>query len=311
MGYYDGNWSEVRKEVVMVVTLDDVIELVGDYTEMSRGYILTHCPWHDDNEKSLLVFPDGWYKCLAYCDGSGPNGSGRIERLYEELANPGVIRRTFRKGTNYAPPPRLPTNIDDIERLVWKAHSDMLRNDEYHWYLKQRGVEDRIETAKLGWYDGWITVPIFSDEMVLRGVYARSTPPEERISGQRFTQPDGQHPMLYCPDWRLLKSAQTAVVVFGMMDSLVLSSLRFPVITTTGGSRSFNPDWLDDWRKPVLIVPDQQGDDIAAVDLAAALGWRAKILRLPYDDEVHDPADFAKDTIKRKGELARLVASAL
>jgi hypothetical protein len=117
--------------------------------------------------------------------------------------------------------------------------------------------------------------------------------------------------MMYVPDWRLLKSASRVVVCYGMMDSLVLSSLRFPVCTTTGGSKSFDPAWLDDWRKPVVIIPDKEGDEKAASDLAAALGWRASILRLPYDDEVHDPADFAKDTVRRKGELAKLVASTL
>ena len=103
----------------------------------------------------------------------------------------------------------------------------------------------------------------------------------------------------------------SVAVVYGMMDALVLSSLRFPTVTTTGGSKSFDPAWLDHWRKKVIIVPDEEGDDRAASDLAAQLGWRAKILRLPYDDEVHDPADYAKDSIQRKGELAKLIASAL
>ena len=295
----------------MVVTLDQTIELMGDHREMSKGYVLTHCPWHDDNSMSLLVFEDGWYKCLAHCEGSGPNGSGRIERLYEELANPGVIRRPKNGNKAYTAPPRLPTDIEDIERLVWKAHDELLRDDEKKWYLKQRGIEDRVEIAKLGWYNGWITVPIFAENRTVRGVYMRSTPPEEKISGLRFTQPEGQRPMMYCPNWRLLKSSPTAVVVYGMIDALVLSSLQLPVITTTGGSKSFDPAWLDEWRKPVVIVPDEEGDDMAASELAAALGWRAKILRLPYDDNIHDPADYAKDSVNKRQELAKLITSAL
>ncbi len=282
----------------------DSIQEMTDATLMSRGYLLCFCPWHDDSHASLLVYPDGWWHCLASC------GSGRIERLYEELTNPGVIRRP--NGNNgYARPPRLPEDIEGIDQLVWRAHDALKRNDEFSWYLKIRGVEDRIETAKLGWYESWITVPILSEDQRVRGVYMRATPPQEKICGLRFTQPVGQQPMLYCPNWRQWKSSPSVAVVYGMMDALVLSSLLFPVVTTIGGSSSFNPAWLDDWRKPVVIIPDKEGDDKAARDLAAALGWRATILRLPYDDDVSDPADYAKESVNRKQELAKLIAHAL
>jgi hypothetical protein len=288
----------------MVVTLDQTIELMGDYKEMSQGYVLTHCPFHDDSQMSLLVFEDGWWNCLAEC------GSGRIERLYEELANPGLVRRPNGVNKNIRPP-ILPTDREEIEQLVWRAHDALRREDEFKWYLRQRGVEDRIDTAKLGWYNGWITVPVFSENQTLTGVYLRATPPQEKVTALRFTQPTGQRPMLYCPDWRLWKSSMSVAVVYGMMDALVLSSLRFPTVTTTGGSKSFDPGWLDNWRKKVVIIPDKEGDDKAASDLAAGLGWRATILRLPYDEQVSDPADYAKDSVQRKGELAKLVASAL
>jgi len=293
----------------MVITLDQVKELVGDHREMSRGYIFAHCPWHSDESPSLLIFEDGWYKCLAECEGSGHNGTGPIDRLYEELSNPGVVR-PHRNG-HKAPLPTVPTKLDDIESLVWKAHADLKANDEYKWYPKQRGIDDRIEVAKLGWWNGWITVPIFGEDSSIQGVYLRSTPPQEKVTGARFIQPIGQHPMLYCPDWRLWKASPSVAVVYGMMDALVISSLRFPVVTTTGGSKSFDPSWMDHWRKPVYIFPDAEGDDKAAADLAAELGWRARIIRLPYDDEVRDPADFAKSSVGRKDELMRLVGSHL
>lgn len=298
--------------VSMVITLDQTVELMGDFKEMSRGYVLTHCPWHDDSQMSLLVFEDGWYRCLAQCENSGPDGSGRIERLYEELSNPGTVRRPQTNGKNgYIRPPKLPTDIEDIERLVWRAHEALRKNDDFKWYLTMRGVDDRIETAKLGWYEGWITCPILTENQQVKGVYLRATPPQEKVTGLRFTQPVGQRPLLYCPDWQLWKSSRSVVVCYGMMDALVLSSLRFPVVTTSGGSKSFDPEWLDHWRKPIVIIPDKEGDDKAASDLAAALGWRAKILRLSYDDNVKDPADYAKESIGRKKELAKLVASVL
>jgi hypothetical protein len=69
---------------------------------------------------------------------------------------------------------------------------------------------------------------------------------------------------------------------------------------------------LDLWRKPIVIIPDADGKDHEhAYKLAAELGWRGKVLSLPYDDEVKDPADYAKEGVDRKEELSKLLTSAL
>lgn len=293
-----------------MVSLDQIIEAAvskGFFVDEVGGrYLRMSCPWHGDEHPSLLVYPDGWWKCMT------EDTYGRNERLLEELENPGTIRKGRPQRAN-GHAPYLPTELDKLTGLAWRAHEEMRRNNDYLWYLQLRGIEDRVETAKLGWYEGWITVPIMSREQQLLGLYMRATPPQQKLTGTRFTQPDGQHPMIYCPDWRLWDSAKNVALVFGMMDALVLSSLRVPVITTTGGSKSFDPSWLDSWRKLVTIIPDREGDDEAALKLAAQLGWRGKILRLPYDeyDNISDPADFAKENTGKRKELRKLLAGSL
>jgi hypothetical protein len=60
------------------------------------------------------------------------------------------------------------------------------------------------------------------------------------------------------------------------------------------------------------MIPDSDGKDYEhAHKLAGELGWRGKVLSLPYDDYVRDPADYAKEGIGRKEELNKLLASAL
>jgi hypothetical protein len=292
-----------------MATLDQIQDAAtakGFFSQlMPRGYLRMQCPMHGDKNPSLMVYPRGWWKCLA------EDTFGRNAALLEELENPGTMRRGVpqRMGVRA---PKVPTDLDELSDLAWKAHDDLKRHPEYEWYLKMRGVEDRVDTAKLGWHEGWITVPVMSETSEVLGLYMRATPPQEKITGLRFTQPDGQRPMLYCPDWRKWQSSRTVALVFGMMDALVISSLRYPVITTTGGSSTFDPSWLDSWRKPVVIIPDGDGPDMQyAAELAGELGWRGKVLRLPYDEQVQDPADYAKEEVGRKEELRKLLAQAM
>ena len=278
----------------------------GFFVDLVSGkYLRMQCPWHGDENPSLMVYPDGWWRCLT------EDTYGRNERLLEELENPGTMRRGVPQRMN-GKAPKLPhaSELADVTSLALRSHEELRRNSDYLWYLQLRGVEDRVETAKLGWYKGWITVPILDSDGSISGLYMRATPPQEKITGLRFTQPNGAKPTLYCPDWRLWSSSRIVALVFGMMDSLVLSSLRYPVITTSGGSSSFDPSWLDSWRKPVVLFPDRTGDEKISAELSAALGWRAKVVRLPYEDYegVDDPADFAKEEVGKKEELRKLLA---
>jgi len=291
-----------------MVSLDEIADAAagaGLRFKFYDLYLSMQCPWHlPDNNPSLMVYSSGWWKCLS------EDTFGRNEDLLTELENPGTIRRgVVERATAY--PPKLPTDLKELSDLAWRAHEELQRNPSHLWAFKLRGVEDRVDTAKLGWYEGWMTVPVLDREQQLLGLYMRATPPQQKLTGERFAQPQGQRPMLYCPDWRLWDSANAVALVFGMMDSLVLSSLRVPVITTTGGSASFDPSWLESWRKPVTIIPDAERDDKHALDLAAALGWRGRILRLPYDEETHDPADYAKEEVGRREELRRLLAQSM
>ena len=294
-----------------MVTLDQVYELSDTAQWRGHGreqgpYLHMACPFHGDDKPSLLAFEDGWFRCQS----DECNQTGQLDKLYTRLVAPDmVVYGTGERTKSW--PPRLP-HVEDrrgTERLIWDAHDVLMRNDGFRWYLKLRGVADRVETAKLGWYEGWITVPILSKDQEVHGLYLRATRLTERLTGLRFTQPTSQKPMLYCPDWALLKKKTSSVfVVFGMMDALGLSSLRFPVVTTTGGSKSFNPEWLEMVRKKIVIIPDATGDSEAARRLSAGLGWRGEIVELPYDDDIQDPADYLKREVGRGEELKRLLS---
>ena len=282
-------------------TYDKITELLPDFDEVGRGYIHTYCPFHEDSKKSLLIFPDArGYTPGFYCLSGECGRKGSLEELLRVLE--GAPPRP-RGDSEKEKPPYLPTDLSELAALANDAHLALVDPDapERRHYLEQRGLADMIVPARLGWYQGWITAPIFSTTTkTLVGLYCRATPTELKKTGQRFHQPLGQRPMLYAPAQNWVQSS-ILFVVFGMMDALTLSLLDFPVVTTTGGSNSFDSSWLNGFRKPITIVPDASGDDKAAIDLAARLGWRGSILRLSYDEQVQDPADYAE--YGRLGEL--------
>ncbi len=284
----------------MINEFDKIQELLYDYDEMSGGYFLAHCVFHDDAKKSLLIYPDGYNCRSGECRAKGP-----LNKLIAVLEDPGNLPRI--QVAEYERPPYIPSDIEQLKKFVERSHLAIAQGPERTFYLRQRGVTKMVRRAKLGWYEGWITVPIFNSIGNLAGLYARATPAEQEATGQRFHQPHGSRPQLYTPGRELLNSSPTVAVVFGMMDALVLASLNIPVVTTTGGSGDFDAGWLDEYRKNFTIFPDASGDTEPAYELAAQLGWRGRVRWLPYDEEVEDPADFAKEDVDRKDELHTLV----
>ena len=271
------------------ITLEMIQELDPNAELRGSGYLHMCCPWHDDAQASLLVYADGWYHCLGECLTSGP-----ISRLYAELSATGSTKQ----GTKDIPkgrPPTIPSDPGDQIRFVSNAHQTILRNNSFRWYIAQRGLEGRIEPCELGWHQGWLVLPVHSPHHDIDGIIMRSGPQAEKLTGLRFTQPMGQRAMMYCPDWSLLSKAEQCIyVVFGMMDALTLSELRLPVVTTTGGAKSFKPEWLEKYRLPIIVVPDK-GEEAQAYRLAKGLNWRGKVKALAYPTGYKDPNDYIKN----------------
>ena len=271
------------------VTIEMIQELDPNAQLMGSGYLLMNCPWHDDQKQSLLVYPDGWHHCLGECLTSGPN-----TKLYAELSAEGSTTRSARDVPR-GRPPAVPSNPGDQIRFVSDAHQTIQRNSSFRWYLETRGLEGRIELCELGWHQGWLVLPVHSPSHEIDGIIMRSGPQAQKLTGLRFIQPMGQKAMMYCPDWSLLSRAKECIyVVFGMMDALTLSELRLPVVTSTGGAKSFKPEWLEGNRLPIIVVPDKD-EEPQAYRLAKGLGWRGKVKGLLYPRGYKDPNDYIKD----------------
>lgn len=280
----------------MRITLDDIAERAENVHQYGH-YIAIICPFHEDTSPSMLVYQDGWYRCLA-C-----GATGRITSLYNALG--GRVSHRYHAEGRYPPVPSVSDEDQKRIDLFWSAHYILLGNEGLNWYYKMRGVEGRIEPCKLGWYDGWYTIPVITEDGEIAGGVMRSGPTIQEATGLRFFIPKGQESMLYCPDWSILKRRKKLAIVYGMFDALALSELGFAVVTTTSGKDSFNPEWLDFWRKPIVIIPDK-GEELTAKKLAGQLDWRGSVYMIKYKNNLKDPADYMKETRCREDLLKEL-----
>lgn len=281
------------------ITLDQIREILPGARSYSH-YVAGLCPFHEDNKPSLMVYEDNFFRCL------GCGVVGNYEQLWRKLNGRGASK-IIRAEEKFSAP-YLPTDLREQEELVETAHESLMKFEQLQWYLENRGVMGRAEPCRLGYFKGWYTIPIYSHYGEYRGMVARAGGVVQKATGFRFIQPHGQHSMMYCPDWNLMEDARTIAVVFGMFDALAISDLRYAVVTPIAGQASFNPEWLNGFRKPVVIIPDAR-EETEAIKLAGELGWRGKILRLNYPEGVHDPAGFFE--VGQRENLNRQIGGAL
>lgn len=255
-----------------------------------ENYIAGDCPFEHHKSPALLVFADGWFRCL------GCNRTGNWKMLWNKLQGQKIVVRPDKR-TSWAVPNYAG---DELETLCYQSHLDLMKFDSFQWYLKDRGIDGRIEENELGYYEGWYTVPVYDDNGEFVTAVFRSSPPLQEATGNRFVC---KHvPVPFSPNWELVKRMDYLYVVFGLFDALTMAELQLPVVTSTSGKDTFNAEWLAPYRKPIIIIPDEDEED-TAFELAKNLGWRGQVLLMDYPDGKKDVNGFLE--ADKEAELRR------
>lgn len=273
----------------MLVTQERLAEILAPVIWHGR-YFVTRCPWpehhkHDDVNPSFLVYPDG-----AVCLSASCQRRATLEQVYVQ-----VVHHAPNAPINVGPQHLVEwSQIPDLHRLCDEAHTYLLSHPEQDFYLRQRGLAACIRPNQLGWWHGWITVPIIDLRNQFLGLVLRATPSMQQVSHVRYLTPPHQAKLLYHA--RPFQSSDIIYVVFGIFDALALSLLGLPAVTCTNIT-GLRPVDLDHFRCKLIVVPDR-GEEDKGRELVSGLDWRGQLHLLPYDNflplDVKDPADIVQ-----------------
>lgn len=180
-----------------------------------------------------------------------------------------------------------------------EAHEILLNYPQQRWYLKERKIDEAVESLWLGWWDGWYTFPIKTEDGNIVGVMIRASPSIEQYYPTRkyVALPLGIKPQLYVPEWHIVNKSPRVFVPFGVIDAVTLNLCRIPAATPIYGQTS-KPAVFAQMRKSLHIIPDK-GEEETARMLACHLDFRGHLERLDYQSDEKDPNDIYQHNPKR------------
>jgi DNA primase len=171
------------------------------------------------------------------------------------------------------------------------------------FFNRRKITKEVLDEFSINWNGTHIVYPVknINGEIIFSN-YRRS--PISNV-GARFLYDKGSKVSLYGID--KISKHKTILICEGLNDCLVAWSHNIPAVSSTGGSQSFQKEWVDYFiDKDVIICFDN--DEAGAEGMVKALKiipW-AKILLLPYMPNVKDISDY----VTHGGNLIELMKTA-
>lgn len=269
-----------------------------------KGYVIVHCPFHQDNKTSAALNPiDGFFKCFT-CG---------TEYQFEQL-----IKEYFKIGDDKKLKIVLKNLVENLDETneVDRKHLLLMNNIGKLFRLQAMGITTEvIQQCKLidnnNAYE--LCVPITIDNMLLGYKYYTSNPGEN--SPKTFVTTGTPNGLIIPFDlWRT--DTRPTLICEGEKDMLIARSNGFNAITFTGGCNALPLGW-EKWfvNKTVAITYD---NDVAGRDGATKLadhlyknGCKEIRVVVSYYDVIkgdkEDVADFFMKYNKDKLALATYI----
>ena len=190
-----------------------------------------------------------------------------------------------------------PVVYDKLVDILW---TNGKTNREY-WY-KRLLTDATIDRFKLGFYDGWYTIPFFYDGKLMNFQKRRDEPKKRICAWYR-----GLGPLLFNKD--IMSITSKIIVTEGLVDAILLNQLGLPAISKIGGASTWNDDWLKffDKQETVYLVFDNDPAGIeGAKRISAKIGeYKCKVYTFDGYDDKYDIIDYFRDggTVEEFKEL--------
>lgn len=258
-----------------------------------NGYFACLCQFHDDHSPSMFVYEDtGTYSCKS-C-----GAHGTLVKLDRHLGGRSVKIATSK-------PQVLPQwrkweeQYGDLEGIATHAHLSCKRYPQWMFYFKERKIDQFYEQGRFGFIDNWCFFPVIDENKKVISAVMRYTGKHKDTRYVTRQSIDGKQ-YLYIPNRSRVSSSDYVVVCYGIVDAWSFEDIGIPVITGCTGKFS-SPELLRELHKKIYIIPDR-GEEKDAHLLANSLGWRGRVINLPYPDGCKDSDDvriqYGKDFLK-------------
>lgn len=284
----------------MRITLDDLSDYLEQFHQYD-GYAMACCPFHDDRSPSFFVSEHG-YHCKS-CD-----ARGGIEKLYSHVSGRPiqVTKKVYNPSAFIWD--RWIEQYGSIISTCTMAHNQLQDRPELGEYLyKRKLTQEQIKLGYLGFLSGYYIFPIKDHNGDIQGAVARASPTIQTKTN-RYSASKNCPVKIYVPDWKSIMEEKEIFVCFGTLDAWSLQMAGYPALTGISG-QEFRAEHLDEFRKPIWIIPDKH-EDKSAIHLQSRLGWRGRRLNIHWPDGIKDPngihVKYGLDVLKEKIEEVKV-----
>lgn len=188
------------------------------------------------------------------------------------------------------------------EELVDFFYKNGINNRDY-WY-KRAFTDETIEQFKLGYYDGWYTIPVYVDRK-LKNIIMRRDYPSKQIKSYK----SGVGPLPF--NFDIIRFFSTIYFVEGPTDAISMVQNGFPAVSTNSGTHC----WVDSWlayfthvKRIYILFDNDKAGHSGATFMAKKLGEnRTKIYCFWGFPEKYDANDFFTDKNHTRQDLIDLI----
>lgn len=247
--------TTVRKVGSVFVDLDELTDTV-DLREIF-GSDVVQCPWHDDHDPSLHIYPDHVY---CYSCGQWQDAIGFV-MAYNKITFDEAVKYLWKRKSSTAPRKRIITEPVPMEQVRgWSDKLLSFSNSGWPWhYLLGRGLNRQIvQDLLIGWTGMDYSIPHMANGKVFN-VKFRIHP--EKGPGPKYrSMPHRTFDYLYPWDYfRKNFSSELVHITEGEFDAAILLQHGLPALSLPSGANSKWDLWVSALRgfKVVRLCLDQ------------------------------------------------------